>query len=54
MECEAALLTMKACVIHLGLKHRASAASPQRYYAPLMDQIVRWSIEEFYKSELPG
>lgn len=51
MECEAALLTMKACVRHLARKHTLIGAPDVLYGGLLMDQIVRWSIVEFYRSE---
>ena len=48
MQCEAALLTMKACVRHFARKH-AGADSPEILHSdPMMEQIVRWSIAEFY------
>src|SRR5215213_7747677 len=51
MQCEAALLTMKACVRHMARNH-ASAGMPAILYSdPLMEQIVRWSISEFYRDE---
>jgi len=51
MTCKATLLTMKACVRHLGLKHASVGVSEILYSDLLMDQIVRWSIKEFYNSE---
>ena len=51
MECEAALLTMKACVRHFAHKHSHAGSPDILYSGLLMDQIVRWSIVEFYRSE---
>jgi hypothetical protein len=51
MECEAALLTMKACVRHFARKHSLDGPSEVLYGGLLLDQIVRWSIMEFYSSE---
>lgn len=51
MECEAALLTMKACVKHFSHKHSHAGSPDILYSGLLMDQIVRWSIVEFYRSE---
>ena len=48
MQCEAALLTMKACVRHLARKHAGEGAPAFLYSDPMMEQIVRWSIAEFY------
>jgi hypothetical protein len=48
MQCEAALLTMKACVRHMARKHARGHGAPFLYSDPMMDQIVRWSIAEFY------
>lgn len=51
MQCEAALLTMKACVRHMARKHAGSGMPEILYSDPLMDQVVRWSIAEFYRGE---
>lgn len=51
MRCEAALLTMKACVRHLARKNARETESGIVYAYPLMDQIVRWSIDEFYRDD---
>ena len=51
MECEAALLTMKACVRHFARKHTLRGSPDILYGGLLMDQIVRWSIMEFYRNE---
>ena len=51
MQCEAALLTMKACVRHMARNHAGSDMPEILYSDPLMDQIVRWSIAEFYRGE---
>jgi hypothetical protein len=51
MECEAALLTMKACVRHFARKHSDHASPDVLYSGLIMEQIVRWSIVEFYRNE---
>lgn len=51
MQCEAALLTMKACIRHMTRTHARAATSEIQYSDPLMDQIVRWSIAEFYRAD---
>ncbi len=51
MQCEAALLTMKACVRHIGSKHGTAGLAEILYSDLLMEQIVRWSISEFYSTE---
>ena len=51
MRCEAALLTMKASVRHMARKHARESESGILYAYPLMDQIVRWSIDEFYRDD---
>ena len=48
MQCEAALLTMKACVRQMVRNHSGADVPEILYSDPLMDQIVRWSIAEFY------
>lgn len=48
MQCEAALLTIKACVRHTARKHCNEVAYNVAGSDYLMDQIVRWSIVEFY------
>lgn len=48
MQCEAALLTMKACVRNIANKHAGADYPAFLYSDPIMEQIVRWSIEEFY------
>ena len=49
MECEAALLTMKAFIKELGLKHKRLGSTEMEHSDMLMDQIVRWCIGDFYK-----
>jgi hypothetical protein len=51
MQCEAALLTMKACVRHLVAKHPAGSSSEIIYSDLLMEQISGWAISDFYRSE---
>ena len=49
MQCEAALLTMKAYVRELGLRHRQRGSSDMLHSDYLMDQVVRWCISEYYE-----
>jgi hypothetical protein len=49
MNCEAALLTMKACVRHYGRKHRPEGSVDSLYSGFIMDQIVTWSIADYYE-----
>ena len=48
MQCEAALLTMKAFIRELGLKHKRTGSEEFFHTDMLMDQIVRWCISDFY------
>ena len=48
MECEAALLTMKAFIRELGVKHKRTGSEEFFQTEMLMDQIVRWCISDFY------
>jgi hypothetical protein len=48
MQCEAALLTMKAFIRELGLKHKRTGSEDMAHTELLMDQIIRWCIAEFY------
>lgn len=48
MQCEAALLTMKACVRHCARKHQESGVHGREYSDFLMDQITRWCIADFF------
>ena len=48
MECEAALLTMKAFIRDLALKHQRVGSEEMVHTDMLMDQIVRWCISDFY------
>lgn len=48
MECEAVLLTMKAFIRELGLKHLRSGTLGSFNVDWLMDQIVRWCISDYY------
>jgi hypothetical protein len=49
MECEAALLTMKAFMRELGIKHKRSGSLELVNKEIMMDQIVRWCIADFYR-----
>lgn len=48
MECEAALLTMKAFIRDIALRDRRRGLSEMIHSEHLMDQIVRWCITDFY------
>jgi hypothetical protein len=48
MECEAALLTMKAFIRELGIKHKRAGSEEFFQTEMLMDQIVRWCISDYY------
>lgn len=48
MQCEAALLTMKAFIKELGLKHKRRGSSEMVHSELFMEQIVRWCISDFY------
>lgn len=49
MQCEAALLTMKAFVKESCLKHRRRGSTEMVHSDLLMDQVVRWCISDFYE-----
>lgn len=50
MECEAALLTMKAYTRHTAYHHRESGSDVSMWSADLLvSEIARWSIMEFYR-----
>jgi hypothetical protein len=49
MQCEAALLTMKAYVRELGLKHKQRGSTDLLHSDYLMDHVVRWCISEYYE-----
>ena len=51
MHCEAALLTMKASVRYMVRKNARESESGVLYAYPLMDLIVKWSIDEFYRDD---
>ena len=51
MRCEAALLTMKASVRYMARKNARESESRVLYAYPLMDLIVKWSIDEFYRDD---
>lgn len=51
MLCEAVLLTIKSCVRHYGRKHRRPGTLEATYSELLMDQIVTWCIQDFYRPE---
>ena len=48
MECEAALLTMKAFMRDIGLKDRRNGMVEMIHSEHLMDKIVYWCISDFY------
>ena len=48
MECEAALLTMKAFMRDIGSRDREKGLIEMVHSEQLMDQIVRWCIADFY------
>jgi hypothetical protein len=50
MECEAALLTMKAYTRHTAFLHRKSGSDRSEWSADLLlNEIAQWSIVEFYR-----
>jgi len=50
MQCEAALLTMKAYTRHTAYLHRQPGSDRSIWSADLLvDEIARWSIMEFYR-----
>ena len=50
MQCEAAMLTMKAYTRHTAYIHRAVGSDASIWSADLLvSEIARWSIIEFYK-----
>lgn len=50
MQCEAALLTMKAYTRHIAYLHREPAMDRSAWSADLLiGEIARWSIVEFYR-----
>lgn len=48
MECEQALLTMKAFVKDVGARHKRRGSREMLHSDALMDQVVGWCISEFY------
>ena len=48
MQCEAALLTMKAFVKDACAKHKKRGSRDMLHSDVLMDQIVTWCISDFY------
>lgn len=50
MECESALLTMKAFIRELGVKQKRNGSEEFFHTDMLMDQIVRWCISDFYSN----
>jgi hypothetical protein len=48
MQCEAAMLTIKSCVRHIARKHSIDGMYNVAGSDLLMEQIVRWTITEFY------
>lgn len=51
MQCESALLTMKACIRELNRKHERNGNGGLILTDAMMDQIVRWCITDFYQVE---
>jgi hypothetical protein len=51
MQCEAAIVTIKSCVKHIARKHYVETAYNIAGSDLLMEQIVRWSIVEYYRDE---
>jgi hypothetical protein len=54
MQCEAAMLTVKYCVKHIARKNAADGVFNVAGSDILMEQIVRWSIVEFYSVDQPS
>jgi hypothetical protein len=48
MQCEQALLTMKAFVRETSLRHRKRGSREMLHSEMLMEQVVSWCIFEFY------
>jgi hypothetical protein len=48
MECEAALITMKASIRDIGVRDRQNGLIEMIHSDHLMDHIVRWCITDFY------
>ena len=51
MQCEAVILTIKSCVKHIARKHSVHGEYSVAGSDLLLEQIVRWSILEFYSEE---
>lgn len=51
MTCEAMLLTMKACVHNSARKHQRNGSHTAEYSTFIIDQIVKWCIEDFFIPE---
>jgi hypothetical protein len=51
MQCEAAMLTMKAFVKDLARRQSAAGLPQIRYAEFMLDQVVRWCISDFYTPE---
>ena len=54
MQCEAALLTMKAFVKEVCLKHKQRGSTDMLHSDYLMDQVIRWCISEYYAESEAG
>src|SRR5215207_3102498 len=48
MQCEAALLTMKAFVRDSSVRHKRSGSREMLHSDMLMEQVVSWCIAEYY------
>jgi hypothetical protein len=48
MQCEAALLTMKAFVRDAAVRHKRSGSHEMLHSDMLMEQVVSWCIAEYY------
>lgn len=48
MQCEGAIITMKAFVRESCLKHRKRGSTEMLHSDLLMDQVVKWCISDFY------
>jgi hypothetical protein len=48
MSAEATLLTMKAFIRHTAVMHPPAGRDPQWLPEPLLENIVRWCINEYY------
>src|SRR5688572_7130474 len=53
MQCEAALLTMKAFIKDICVKYKRRGSTEMLHSDYLMDQVVRWCIAEYYAESTP-